>query len=61
MEPLVLYDGTCGLCHRTVRWLLAHESTKLSLFHGRTRRAGSADAVVEVVEDRGGDLQPVTA
>lgn len=23
--PIVLYDGTCGLCHRSVRWLLAHE------------------------------------
>ena len=23
--PLVLYDGTCGLCHRSVRWLIAHE------------------------------------
>ena len=43
------------------RWLLAHESTKLSLFHGKPRRDGGADAVVEVVEDLGGDLQPVTA
>lgn len=24
-EPLVLYDGTCGLCHRSVKWLLHHE------------------------------------
>ncbi len=23
--PLVLYDGTCGLCARSVRWILAHE------------------------------------
>ena len=23
--PIVLYDGTCGLCHRSVRWLLNHE------------------------------------
>src|ERR1700690_2928126 len=23
--PVVLYDGTCGLCHRSVRWLLRHE------------------------------------
>lgn len=21
----MLYDGTCGLCHRSVRWMLAHE------------------------------------
>ncbi len=43
------------------RWLLAHESTKLSLFHGKPRRDWGADAVVEVVEDLGGDLQPATA
>jgi predicted DCC family thiol-disulfide oxidoreductase YuxK len=23
--PLVLYDGTCGLCAAAVRWILAHE------------------------------------
>jgi predicted DCC family thiol-disulfide oxidoreductase YuxK len=23
--PIVLYDGTCGLCARSVRWILAHE------------------------------------
>ena len=24
-RPVVLYDGTCGLCHRSVRWILRHE------------------------------------
>jgi predicted DCC family thiol-disulfide oxidoreductase YuxK len=24
-RPIVLYDGTCGLCHGSVRWLLRHE------------------------------------
>ncbi|HEY1555058.1 MAG TPA: DCC1-like thiol-disulfide oxidoreductase family protein [Kofleriaceae bacterium] len=23
--PLVLYDGTCGLCHRSVQFILRHE------------------------------------
>lgn len=23
--PLVLYDGNCGLCAKSVRWILAHE------------------------------------
>jgi predicted DCC family thiol-disulfide oxidoreductase YuxK len=23
--PLVLYDGTCGLCAKAVRWILEHE------------------------------------
>jgi len=23
--PLVLYDGSCGLCARSVRWILRHE------------------------------------
>lgn len=26
--PLVLYDGTCGLCARSVRWILAHEGDR---------------------------------
>jgi predicted DCC family thiol-disulfide oxidoreductase YuxK len=25
---LVLYDGTCGLCHRTVRWLVRHDRAR---------------------------------
>jgi predicted DCC family thiol-disulfide oxidoreductase YuxK len=25
VKPLVLYDGTCGLCARSVRWILEHE------------------------------------
>jgi predicted DCC family thiol-disulfide oxidoreductase YuxK len=25
VEPVVLYDGVCGLCNRTVRWILKHE------------------------------------
>ncbi len=26
MPPrIVLYDGVCGLCHRLVRWLMAHD------------------------------------
>lgn len=28
MPPrIVLYDGVCGLCHRLVRWLMAHDTT----------------------------------
>ncbi|HEY4179437.1 MAG TPA: DCC1-like thiol-disulfide oxidoreductase family protein [Kofleriaceae bacterium] len=23
--PLVLYDGTCGLCAKSVQWILSHE------------------------------------
>lgn len=25
VEPLVLYDGVCGLCSKSVRWILRHE------------------------------------
>ncbi len=25
MAPVILYDGTCGLCHKSVQWLLRHE------------------------------------
>jgi predicted DCC family thiol-disulfide oxidoreductase YuxK len=24
-QPIVLYDGTCGLCHRSVRFIVRHE------------------------------------
>jgi predicted DCC family thiol-disulfide oxidoreductase YuxK len=24
-RPVLLYDGACGLCHSTVRWILRHE------------------------------------
>ena len=24
--PIVLYDGTCGLCHKSVAWILRHEA-----------------------------------
>ncbi len=24
-QPVVLYDGSCGLCHRSVKFLLRHE------------------------------------
>lgn len=26
MSAIVLYDGTCGLCHRSVSWILKHEA-----------------------------------
>jgi predicted DCC family thiol-disulfide oxidoreductase YuxK len=25
VEPIVLYDGACGLCHRSVQWIVRHE------------------------------------
>jgi predicted DCC family thiol-disulfide oxidoreductase YuxK len=27
-EALVLYDGTCGFCSRTVRWLVARDTAR---------------------------------
>ena len=30
--PIVLYDGTCGLCHRSVRWILRHERDRTIQF-----------------------------
>jgi predicted DCC family thiol-disulfide oxidoreductase YuxK len=26
MGPILLFDGHCALCHRSVRWLIAHDS-----------------------------------
>lgn len=28
-QPLVLYDGQCGLCNRSVRWLIEHDGGQL--------------------------------
>lgn len=30
--PLVLYDGDCGLCARSMRWILEHERDHTILF-----------------------------
>jgi predicted DCC family thiol-disulfide oxidoreductase YuxK len=27
-QPIVLYDGTCGLCSKAVQWILRHEADK---------------------------------
>lgn len=32
MNPIVLYDGHCALCHRSVRFLIRHDSRKRLLF-----------------------------
>ncbi|MGI9191612.1 MAG: thiol-disulfide oxidoreductase DCC family protein, partial [Chitinophagaceae bacterium] len=28
MKPLVLFDGHCALCNRSVRWLIQHDSKR---------------------------------
>ena len=42
-EPdLVFYDGACGLCHHSVRWILRHDRSRAFLFAplgGETFRA----------------------
>ena len=30
--PLVLYDGNCGLCAKSVRWILDHERAHTIVF-----------------------------
>lgn len=30
--PVVLYDGVCGLCSRSVRWILRHERDHVLVF-----------------------------
>ncbi len=30
--PLILYDGTCGLCTKAVQWILRHERDHAILF-----------------------------
>jgi predicted DCC family thiol-disulfide oxidoreductase YuxK len=43
---IVLYDGVCGLCHRVVRFLVAHDSAGTLAFaplQGETARALRAE------------------
>lgn len=43
--PLVLYDGTCGLCARSIRWILRHERDRAIQFaplQGETAAAARA-------------------
>jgi len=62
--PVLLYDGTCGLCDRSVRWILRHERDRELTFaplQGATAAALRArhhdipealDSVVLVEDDR---------
>jgi len=62
--PLLLYDGTCGLCARSVRWILDHERDHDIVFaplQGATgarararypRIPTSIDTVVYIIGDR---------
>ena len=62
--PVVLYDGTCGLCHKSVKWLLAHEADdalRYAPLQGETASAlkkrhptipADVDSVVLVADDR---------
>lgn len=37
--PILLYDGTCGLCDKSVKWILAHErdhELKFAALQGET-------------------------
>jgi predicted DCC family thiol-disulfide oxidoreductase YuxK len=63
-QPLILYDGTCGLCHRSVRWIMRHErdaTLQFAPLQGETATAMRArypnipvdlDSVVLVDNDR---------
>lgn len=62
--PIVLYDGDCGFCARSVRWILAHErdpAIRFAPLQGATaarlrqrypRIPGTIDSVVYVAEGR---------
>lgn len=63
-HPIILYDGTCGLCHKSVKWLLRHEADdelRYAPLQGETAAALRAthpeipetlESVVLVVGDR---------
>lgn len=41
-QPVILYDGACGLCDRTVRFVLKHERSPWCRFAALQSPAGSA-------------------
>ena len=45
-RPLLLFDGQCALCDRTVRWLLRHDRGRL---HYAPLQSATADSVLERV------------
>lgn len=64
MNPVVLYDGECGLCHRSVKFILSHErdhELQFAPLQGETAAAlrlrfpaipANLDTVVFVEDDR---------
>jgi len=65
---LVLYDGECGLCDRSVQWLLRHDRKQVLTFaplQGETARpyVGASDALdtMILVEQPAGDSPPRTS
>jgi predicted DCC family thiol-disulfide oxidoreductase YuxK len=47
----VLYDGTCGLCHRSVRLLIAEDTTGASFVYA-AQEGGGATVIVETADGR---------
>lgn len=47
----VLYDGTCGLCHRSVRFLIAEDPTGTSFVYA-PQEGGGATVIVETADGR---------
>jgi len=66
--PLLLFDGECGLCDRTVRWVLDHDpggalrfaplqgetAPPLLARHGLAPRSGAGFDTMVLVEEPGG-------
>jgi len=38
MGPILFFDGHCALCHRSVRWLIAHDSKAQLRFAPQTNK-----------------------
>jgi predicted DCC family thiol-disulfide oxidoreductase YuxK len=53
-QPVVLYDGTCGLCHRSVRWLMKRDRRRLwyAPLQGETAAALRATYPIPATLDR---------
>ena len=47
----VLYDGSCGLCHRSVRFLIAEDAAGTSFVYA-PQEGGGATVIVETADGR---------
>lgn len=52
-QPIVLFDGTCGLCDRSVRWILRHDRAGVFRFAALQSEAARRELAAAGVDRSG--------